>query len=391
MPKLIHSLPKYRLHRSSGQAVVTLDGRDRYLGPWRSKASKIEYDRLIAEWLAANRHSPSAHPESDLTVTELVTRYWAFARGYFRKNGRSTGVTPGIKVAIRLLRRFYGDTKAADFGPLSLQALQQKMVEAGHSRPYANENVARIKRLFKWAVTQELVPETVHRALATVPGLKKGRTEAREPVPIFPVSEDVVDATLPHLPPVVADMVRFHRLVGCRPSEVCMIRPCDVDRGGEVWCYLPESHKTEHHDRERRIYVGPRAQAVLLPYLLRDAAAHCFSPQESQRKRYEKMRADRKTKVQPSQHDRCKRKPQRTPGDRYTKDSYNRAIRRACERAGLSIWHPNQLRHAVATTVRKSYGIEAAQTVLGHSNADVTLIYAERDFDLAREIMRRIG
>jgi len=37
-------------------------------------------------------------------------------------------------------------------------------------------------------------------------------TAARKPQPILPVPADVVDATLPHLSPVVADMVRVHRL-----------------------------------------------------------------------------------------------------------------------------------------------------------------------------------
>ena len=111
------------------------------------------------------------------------------------------------------------------------------------------------------------------------------------------------------------------------------------------------------------------------------------------------MRASRKTKVQPSQIDRSTRKPQRTPGDCYTKDSYNYAIRRAVHRANkdrgerdkLPYWHPNQLRHSVATAVRQRFGIEAAQVTLGHSKADVTQVYAERDFLLAKEVMQKIG
>jgi hypothetical protein len=55
MSRLSNSLPKYRKHRSSGQAVVTLNGRDHYLGPNDTKASKREYDRLIGEWLANDR------------------------------------------------------------------------------------------------------------------------------------------------------------------------------------------------------------------------------------------------------------------------------------------------------------------------------------------------
>jgi hypothetical protein len=55
MPRLVAATPKYRHHKASGQAIVTIAGKDHYLGPWKSKASKIEDDRLIGEWLAAGR------------------------------------------------------------------------------------------------------------------------------------------------------------------------------------------------------------------------------------------------------------------------------------------------------------------------------------------------
>ena len=48
-------VPSLRLHKASGQAVVTLAGKDHYLGPHGTKASKSLYDRLIAEWLANDR------------------------------------------------------------------------------------------------------------------------------------------------------------------------------------------------------------------------------------------------------------------------------------------------------------------------------------------------
>ena len=55
MPRLSDSLPKYRKHKATGQAVVTLNGRDFYLGPHGTAASKLEFDRLIGEWLAKGR------------------------------------------------------------------------------------------------------------------------------------------------------------------------------------------------------------------------------------------------------------------------------------------------------------------------------------------------
>jgi len=46
MPRLSVSLWEYRKHRASGQAVVTICGKDHCLGPHSTKVSKIEYDGL---------------------------------------------------------------------------------------------------------------------------------------------------------------------------------------------------------------------------------------------------------------------------------------------------------------------------------------------------------
>jgi integrase len=54
-------------------------------------------------------------------------------------------------------------------------------------------------------------------------------------------------------------------------------------------------------------------------------------------------------------------------------------------------WHPHQLRHSAATTIRREAGLDTARTVLGHSSLNVAEVYAERDENVAREIMARIG
>lgn len=391
MPKLRSKPPKYCKHKASGQAVVTLDGRDLYLGPWRSRASLIEYDRLIGEWLENGRRLPHAG-ESDLTITELAAAYWRYAKSYYVKNGQPTATIAGIRVALRWLRQSYKDTQAADFGPLALKAVRSRMVEAGQSRRYVNDNVDRIRRMFRWAAAEELLPVCVPQSLAALAGLRKGRTEARETVPVRPVEEAVIEATLPYLTATVAAMVRLQRLTGCRPSEVCMLRPCDVGTSGEVWSYHPDSHKTEHHGRERVIFIGPKAQDVLRPYLLRDTTAYCFVPAESERKRNAVRREARQTPITPSQRRRWpKPKRRRAPGEKYTTQSYRRAIHRACDKTGIERWSPNRLRHAAASEIRARFGLEAAQVALGHSQANVTQVYAERDMSLAAEVMARIG
>lgn len=171
------------------------------------------------------------------------------------------------------------------------------MIHDGNSRRYINDMSDRIKRIFRWGVCEELVPPDVYHGLQAVPGLRKGRSKARETEPIVPVADAAVNLTLDHMPAVVADMIRFQRFTGGRPGEVCSIRPVDVDTSSDVWIYRPESHKTQHHGRERAIAIGPKAQDVLRPYLLRPAACFCFSPAESEKKRRAARHEDRKTPI----------------------------------------------------------------------------------------------
>jgi hypothetical protein len=138
------------------------------------------------------RHARAA---TELTLVELLAAYLAFAKAHYVKDGKPTGEVGLIKLNQRIVRATYGNTLAKDFGPLALKALQQKMVGDGLCRACINAHCSRIKRMFRWAVSEELIDETVHRALATVPGLKKGRTDAVDYAPVQPVSDADVEAT----------------------------------------------------------------------------------------------------------------------------------------------------------------------------------------------------
>ena len=317
------------------------------------------------------------------------------------------------------MKLLYGRKLCAEFGPIALQVVMQQMAADDLARDTINKQAGRIKRMFKWGVSQELIPASIHHALASVNGLRKGRSEAREAEPVRPVDDRIVEATIPHMPEVVADMVRLQRLTGMRPAEVCMIRPMDLDRSADVWIYRPESHKTEHHGKDRIVYIGPQAQGVFIRYLVRDAAAHCFRPIDSEAKRRAAQHAARKTPLSCGNKPGTNRKakPKRKAGDGYSVNVYRRAIYRGCDLAfrhpELSAlkesqlsekqlaelrqwqadhqWAPNQLRHTAATEIRREFGLEAAQVALGHSQANVTQVYAERDMQKGIEVARRIG
>jgi hypothetical protein len=106
---------------------VTLSGHDYYLGAYGTKVSKIEYDRLVAEWLAQGRQLPGSGT-TDLTVVELCAAFWGHAKTYYVKDGRPTSTLGGIRRAIVPLRRFYGRTLAVEFGPTRLKALRHELL-----------------------------------------------------------------------------------------------------------------------------------------------------------------------------------------------------------------------------------------------------------------------
>jgi len=79
MPQLSKILPKYRKH-SSGQARVSINGRDYLLGPYGTKASKRGYDRLIAEYLASGRSAAFGVHVEAYTMAMVMDDYPRFSR-----------------------------------------------------------------------------------------------------------------------------------------------------------------------------------------------------------------------------------------------------------------------------------------------------------------------
>jgi hypothetical protein len=220
-------LPKYRLHRPSGQVVVSLGGHGFCLGRYDSPQSRAEYDRRIAEWFANGRCvSIPTGGRPDLTVGELLAAYWKHAEAYYRKDGTPTSELDALKVAFRRLRRLYGHTSASAFGPLALKAVCLGMVKDGLVRTSINKHLSRIRSLFKWAAANELIPATVFHGLLTVSGLRRGHTEARESVPVRPVPEPHVEATRPHVSRQVWATVQLQRRTGMRPGGIMRVRVC---------------------------------------------------------------------------------------------------------------------------------------------------------------------
>jgi integrase len=374
-------IPSLCRHKATNQAVVRLNGKDVYCGVYNTAEAQEKYDRVVAEWLLTGQQTtpPSAvaipAENSTISISELILAYWTrHVLTYYVKKGVPTSEQDNIRQALRFANNLYGHTPAVKFGPLALKAVRESMVTAGRCRNLINKDVSRLRGMFRWAVGNEMLPVAVYQSLMTVPGLAKDRhPEVRESEPVSPVPEAHVHAVHGKVPPQIQAMIDLQLLTGMRPGEVVIMRTCDMDRSDDVWVYTPDSHKREHHDLARPIALGPKAQKVLLPWLREgDPKAYLFSPQEV-------MAAAG-----------ISRKMIR-PGKRYRTSSYRTVIQRTCERFGIPVWFPNQLRHNAGTIIRKKFGLEASRTVLGHESVDTTLIYAEADKEKAKEVMREVG
>ncbi len=437
-----NTIPTYRRHKQSGQAIVTLaDGlggrRDVLLGEYGTPQSRQEYARVIAEWEANGRRLPAKSAEDSahsLSVNELILAYWPTVETYYRHpDGTPTSEVNNIRLALRRLKKLYGHTPAASFDTLALEALRRQMIAEGLCRNRINKDIARIKRLFKWAGARQLVAAEVYLRLQTIEGLRAGRSEARETAPVKPVPEEWVRATLPFLRPQVAAMVELQWLTGMRPGEVTIMRTIDLEMTGKVWLYRPGSdqgrqgkHKTAYKGFTRVIPIGPKAQEILRPWLRLNLTEYLFQPREAREQFDAERRANRKSKIPPSQAARKRKaRPKRTPGDRYRVSSYDHAVMAACdlafplpphlvqrkketkkewrERIGAAgweevmhwrhehRWHPHQLRHAKATEIRREAGLDAARAVLGHRGPAITEHYAEIDTAKAASVMEKLG
>lgn len=399
-------VPKYRKN-GDGRAFVEYQCHRTYLGIYGTPESQQAYRQFIASIFT--NPADVIQPRT-ATVAQICEQYLIFAETYY--SAELPGTTPPVRVptgefvnvrnAVADFIRLFAGAPGVSIGPLMILRLQNELVEAGYSRGTINSRVSRVKRCLRWCASRELIPGSVAESIWTVPGLQKGRTKAVEPEPVTSVAAEVVAATIPFLSPIVAAMVQVQYLCGMRPQDVCAMRLVDIDRSGDVWIYRPESHKNAWRGKPLIKAIPPEAQALLVPYLTRPAESYLFSPRESiawwnaQRPRTTPVYACELKKRKKKHQLAMKRRGGRPLPSRFSTASYGKSISSAITKAngaGVSIplWKPNQLRHSIATKLRKLLGQQAAQAWLGHAKIDTTALYAEVHEQELRQISERLS
>lgn len=365
--------PTYLKRRASNGTIYArtkLFGEYISLGVYGSDESYRKFEEVRARFRAGK---PGVKPTGPLSVAALAAAWFGHietAGLYRRQDGSETSEVRSWRLSLAPLLRLHGSDPADTFTPKQLKAVRaamcsgswlkdderasRKPCEICWCRRTVNMRVARIVRLFGWAVSEELVPVAVWQALETVAALPAGDRATHDNPDRGPVSLWDIKETLPCLADVPRAMVLLQLATGMRPSEVCGMRLVDIDRRGTVWVYRPGRHKTAR-TKVRAIPLGPAAQ-----FILAGRSGEWAFPAPN--------------------------------GGPYRVTSYIDRVREASERAGVPLWSPGRIRKTVATDLQERFGIETARAMLGHAEVSVTLNhYAKGDLAIASKAAAKAG
>lgn len=383
-------LPQHRRHKASKRGYVSLGGFQHYTGPWPDAdrpappGTEAEYNRLLMLWIAGGRKglpARSAEGGRGVTVADVAGR-WAEScrREYTKDRGDGKGDRPTSyadkcrRVAARVAA-IAGAMPAEEFNADAMKVIRDYWTQTGCSRKTVNQYCQMVRLIFGWAADEaRLISDRPWHALAVVRPLRKGRAGAKDRPRVRAASEGVLEAVLAAVKDrMVRDMVRLAALCSMRPGEVRMMRLAEVDRDSEtvrssgVWLYRPTVYKTMHEDEDagRVVPIGPKAQAILKPYL--DRAG-----------RYRHRRGF----VFLNRY-----------GNPFDHSYFARKLLEARRRAGIEDRvTPNVARHVGATRLRAAYGLDVAQIVLGHKDSRTTeRWYAELPLEKAIQAAKESG
>lgn len=398
------SVPGLRRH-VRGYGVVRLNKIDHPLGPWPDPAGPAPpgvtaaYHEAIARWLAGGK-KPLARagrePEKPLLVKDLCGRFLEFAKGEYPAGSKEP---ENYRLAFAPLEALFGLTPAAGFDAPKLELVRADMLRRAWCRRHANRQVNRVKRLFRVAARKRWVPAAVPADLATVEPLRKGQHGAREADPREPTDEGQVDRVCGRLTPPMAAMVLLLWHTGMRPGEVRKLRCEELDRSDPTcWVFRPGEHKTDWKGQTRSVAIGPRAIAVLRPWLDAAGTGYVFSPGRlvtAYKAAAEKVRkGEAVTPEEAWAATWFKRVPGRmlaAMGETYTADGFTASVTRAKEAAGVPGFTAYAARHAVRERVGRAVSDEAARAVLGQKHISTLSHYGRLDEEAAKEAMRKIG
>ena len=396
MPKLKNRLPK--MCRDRNQAISWYKGKRIFHGRWNSDEAKKSYKRFIAALLEDSVPLLRDSKTGDVLVSELVVAFMSDKEPEADKTEFAH-----FKRAVGFLVDIYGDISVNEFSPKKLKVCRRQMVKAGTlSRRMVNQYTTRIVRIFAWGEDEDYVSSNIVAKLRKVKRLRKEEQGTFDNPPREDVPDEVVERTLFFMRPMLQVMVIIQRQTGCRPSEVCGMTVGDIikDAAPDLWYFVPASHKTERFIGKKALPINVEEQALIAPYLEgKKPTDAVFSPRIAQEERHDEQRANRKTKITPSQEARNRERaenPANRIGEFYDSGAYRKAIEYAIRKGNKVLpdgekiphWTPYQLRHTNATEISRTVGKDEARAQLAHTSVRTTEIYDHSDLKIREELAR---
>ncbi len=368
------------------------DGSRPSLGRAGSPESWHRLAALRQELEGVQRPLPSPTHDEVLTVAELAEHYIRAEVVRCDEGGISRTSLLLKRSVVHTLIEDHASLLVSEFGPKALKSVQERLrrtrcrSDSGRHRGDAdpptlstseiNRRINAIRGIFRWGVSEELVPPTTLQALETVRGLRRGdgrETPDRTAVPIEDVEAVLhcirADAAAPTVSDPVharnlsaqADALEFLRWTGCRPSEACSLRVSDLRLEESPPVAILRQHKTRAATGKPRV-IPLNANALRL------------------------VKRNRPNAHTPDSDPAIFQWTKGAVSRPLTPNGLYQLVRRYCKKASITHWSPYQIRHLVASFVVNTSGSEAtAAALLGHTpNSRVVQRYSKDRLTLAQ-------
>lgn len=344
--------PPRIVKHATGQARVTIGGKDYYLGAHDSPEARQNYIDLISRLGGppAQTEQMPTPPAPARTVAEGLAAWNRQERVRYR----GTKEDDQFKVVIRLVLSQWSSVPLMTFGVRDLERIREAMILQGWSSRVIGRQITRVRTIWRWLERQGLAPRGSWEHLRSLGPLPPNDKRVKRLPRRQPASWPDVARLCRASSKKVRDLILLLWFTGARPGEICRITVEEIDQVGPVWWYRPGQHKNAWRGQERAIPLGPICQKILRPYIKRLRSGYLVRP----------------------------------PGARnpyYSPESLAQAIRRGCHRAGVKIT-AYQLRHAAKDRITREYGLDVARALLGQSSLETTNGYGSQvDRQLAQK------
>lgn len=320
-----------------------------------------DYLDLLEAW-ERRGHQPRCKarlPQDPKSMGALVDIYEAHLQdlGRYVADGQETTTWRFIRPCLESFRDSFGAVPIRNLTKAHLTSYrnaQERLVAQAKMMPRnANRRLARLREFIIWAIQLGHLPETLGWTADHLPKVERhlhhdviqARSHSKRAV-----TWEEVNAVAEVCSDVYSAMLKVHRMIGCRPGELCAMDSREIEVQGEWWKWSPRKTKTAHHGHKTVYWIGPEAQEILKPWV-------------------------NSGKVWPNEP---------------TTMNYLEAVESACKRTGVARFTPHELRHAVATERANdpSIPLAAASRSIGHVRVTSLQPYVHEDEEQIRRASR---